>query len=122
MSIVVAAPVDGSIRRSFLAAVWTPISIFPFAVATIPFRLNPATCWYWPPSGIVVEIARRAGLRERDPVEHRLLGIGEERGLVRHHHVVDERGGRCPELVLAKERARTRVVDARGTEAGPCDP
>ena len=54
MSIAVATP-DALISKSFLEEVWTAISIFPFAVATIPFRLNcPATCRYAPVSGIVV--------------------------------------------------------------------
>jgi hypothetical protein len=46
MSIAFVNPVSGSMVNSFFATVWTAISVLPFGVATMPFRLNcPGTCW-----------------------------------------------------------------------------
>ena len=67
-----------------------------------------------------LRVAERARRCDGHAVEHRLLRVGEVRGRLRDHDVVDERRRRA-QGVRADERTRARVVDGRGARPRPGD-
>ncbi|ELP63810.1 hypothetical protein STRTUCAR8_02430, partial [Streptomyces turgidiscabies Car8] len=60
----------------------------------------------------------RAAPAEREDVERRLEGVGEDRRARGQEHVVDEGGGRGGEGVRGKDRPRTGVHDPGALGAG----